>query len=220
MGLYSSHYPLTGLARALFFALVRLYFRPQVSGRNYLPAQGPFILAVNHASHVDTVVMFSILPASLRQRVVAAAARDYFFNHGLRQSVARLFFNAIPIDREAAEGEDPLRHAIRALDEGYGLLIYPEGTRSLDGTIGPFRRGIGRLAAEFPGLPVIPAYLDAAAKAMPKGSFFPIPYKVRVRFAPPLKLSATLDDRTSWQTAAEMVRVAVVQLEYQAHERK
>jgi 1-acyl-sn-glycerol-3-phosphate acyltransferase len=147
--------------------------------------------------------------------MVAAAARDYFFNQGFRQTVARLFFNAIPIDRDGDTGEDPLRHAIRALDEGYGLLIYPEGTRSQTGAIGPFRRGIGRLVAEFPGMPVIPAYLDAAAKVMPKGAFIPRPYRVGVWIGQPLYLEASLNDRATWQTAAETVRAAVLQLESQ-----
>ena len=213
MDLYPSHYPLTGVVRKLVFAFVRLYFRPQVTGREHLPTQGAFILAANHASHIDTAVLFSTLPPQLRQRVVAAAARDYFFEHGdLRQGVARMLFNAIPVDRDAAAGEDPLRHAVRALREGYGLLIYPEGTRSPDGTIGPFRRGIGRLVAAFPGIPVIPAHLGAAAQALPKGATLPRPYTIHVQFGAPLYLQAQLDDRASWQAAADEVRAAVLQL--------
>jgi 1-acyl-sn-glycerol-3-phosphate acyltransferase len=216
MGLYSSHYPMTGAARSLFFGFVRLYFRPQVTGRENLPQAGPFILVSNHASHVDTAVLFGVLPRHLRQQVVVAAARDYFFDESLRQSTARLLFNAIPIDREPIPGENPLRHAIRALDEGYGLVIYPEGTRSLDGTIGRFRRGIGRLIAEFPDLPVIPAYLNAAARAMPKGARIPRPYTVRIRFGPPLYPTADLHNRASWKIAANAVRVAIIQLQSQA----
>lgn len=216
MGLYSSHYPLTGVARTLFFTFVRLYFRPQVTGREHLPQAGPFILVSNHASHVDTAVLFGVLPRYLRQQVVVAAARDYFFDEGVRQSFVRVMFNAIPIDREPVPGEDPLRHAIRALDEGYGLIIYPEGTRSLDGTIGRFRRGIGRLVAEFPNLPVIPAYLNAAARAMPKGTQVPRPYTVRVRFGPPLYPTADLHSRASWKIATNAIRMAVIQLQSQA----
>lgn len=217
MGLYASHYPFTEAARKLFFTFIHLYFRPQIIGREHLPTAGAFILAANHASHVDTAVLFSTFPRHLQQRVVAAAARDYFFEGGLRQSVARILFNAIPVDREAVQGEDPLRHVIRALSEDYGLLIYPEGTRSKDGAIGPFRRGIGRLIGLFPGIPVIPAHLNAAVKAMPKGALIPLPYTVQVRFGAPLSLRAHPDDRTTWQTAADAVRVAVLQLETKAN---
>ena len=213
MGLYASHYPFTEVVRKLFFTFIHVYFRPQVTGREYLPLNGAFILAANHASHVDTAVLFSTFSSQLQQRVVAAAARDYFFEGGWRQSTARILFNAIPVDRDATQGEDPLRHVIRALGEGYGLLIYPEGTRSKDGTIGPFRRGIGRLIALFPGIPVIPAHLNAAAKAMPKGALVPLPYTVQVYFGAPLSLQAHPDDRASWQTATDAVRAAVLQLE-------
>ena len=216
MGLYTSHYPFTNLVRKLFFLFIRLYFRPQVTGQEYLPNTGPFIIVANHASHVDTAILFCALPAHLRQGVVAAAARDYFFDQGLRQGVARILFNAIPVARDAAEHEDPLRHVIRALDEGYGLLIYPEGTRSPDGSIGPFRRGIGRLIAEFPTVPLIPAYLNAAAQALPKGGVIPRPYTVQVWFGPQLYLQAQPDDRASWQAAADAIRAAVLQLAAQA----
>ena len=115
MGLYASHYPFTEAARRLFFAFIRVYFRPQIIGQAHLPTVGPFILAANHASHADTAVLFSTFPHQLQQRVVAAAARDYFFEGGWRQSTARILFNAIPVDREVVQGEDPLRHVIRAL---------------------------------------------------------------------------------------------------------
>jgi 1-acyl-sn-glycerol-3-phosphate acyltransferase len=213
MGLYASHYPFTEAARRLFFAFIRVYFRPQIIGQAHLPTVGPFILAANHASHADTAVLFSTFPHQLQQRVVAAAARDYFFEGGWRQSTARILFNAIPVDREVVQGEDPLRHVIRALNEDYGLLIYPEGTRSKNGAIGPFRRGIGRLIALFPNIPIIPAHLNAAAQAMPKGALIPRPYQVRVQYGAPLSLQAHLDDRASWQAAADAVRAAVVQLE-------
>ncbi|GIK38576.1 MAG: 1-acyl-sn-glycerol-3-phosphate acyltransferase [Chloroflexota bacterium] len=213
MSLYASHYPFTEVIRKLFFSYIRLYFRPHVKGAEHIPLEGAFILAANHASHVDTAVIFSTLPPSLRQRTVAAAARDYFFEGGWQQSTARILFNAIPVDRDTVKGEDPLRHVIRALDEGYGVVIYPEGTRSMTGQIGPFRRGIGRLIAAFPDVPVIPLRVSGTARAMPKGAAAPRPLTVHVRFGPPLHLQADLNDRASWQTAADAVREAVLQLE-------
>lgn len=216
MSLYASHYPFTEIIRKLFFTYIRLYFRPRISGAHYIPHEGAFLLTANHSSHADTAIIFSALPSSLRQRVVAAAARDYFFEGGWQQSTARILFNAIPVDRETVKGEDPLRHVIRALDEGYGVVIYPEGTRSQTGKIGPFRRGIGRLIALFPDIPVIPMRLMGAAQAMPKGAIFPRPRTVHVCFGPPLHLQADLKNRASWQAAADAVREAVLQLETKA----
>lgn len=216
MSLYASHYPFTEVTRKLFFTYIHLYFRPQISGAHYIPPEGAFLLTSNHASHADTAIIFSALPPHLRHRVVAAAARDYFFEGGWQQSAARILFNAIPVDRETVKGEDPLRHVIRALEEGYGVVIYPEGTRSQTGKIGPFRRGIGRLIALFPTIPVIPLRLIGTAQALPKGASFPRPRTVHVCFGPPLQLQADLKNRATWQAAADAVREAVVQLEKKA----
>jgi 1-acyl-sn-glycerol-3-phosphate acyltransferase len=213
MTLYASRYPFTPLARSLFFGFIRLYFRPQISGKEYLPTEGKFLLVSNHNSHADTAVIFSTFPAAMRSRVVVAAARDYFFTGDWRQVVSRTLFNAIPVDRETVRGEDPLRHVVRALDEGYGVVIYPEGTRSRDGSIGPFRRGIGRLIASFPNLPVIPLRLFGADRALPKGAAIPRPYTIQVHFGPPLYFQANLNNRAGWQTIADTMRQAVIRLE-------
>ena len=121
-----------------------------MEGLEHIPQSGAFILAVNHSSHADTAVIFAALARLMRKRVVAAAAQDYFFDNGLRQFASRMLFNTIPVPRTAFGSSDPLRHVVRALREGYGVLLFPEGTRSPSGQLGPFRSGIGRLAAEVP----------------------------------------------------------------------
>jgi 1-acyl-sn-glycerol-3-phosphate acyltransferase len=212
--MYHSGYRGSSLATTLFDAFVRLYLRPKVSGRLHLPKRSPFILAANHASHADTAAIYAALPRRLRTHTVAAAAQDYFFENSIRRASARVLFNAVPVDRRPVAGRDPLRHAIRALREGYGVLIYPEGTRSPDGSIGAFRGGIGRLIALYPDAPVIPIWLDTA-QVMPKGAVAPQPRAIEVRFGPPLRLAAQADDRASWQAAADAVREAVVALHEQ-----
>jgi 1-acyl-sn-glycerol-3-phosphate acyltransferase len=194
-------------------AFVRTYCRLQVDGIEHLPRTGAFLLAANHSSHADTAVVYATMPPEMRRRVVAAAARDYFFNNGVRQVVARVLFNTIPVTREGVSGGDPLRHAVRALREGYGLLLFPEGTRSVDGDVRPFRVGIGRLIAQFPGLPVIPVAIIGTDRVLPKNAILPLPHPVRVRFGAPLcNLSPTLADKSSWRAAAQEVRQAVIDL--------
>ena len=212
MRLYISRSPYASVVPFLFNTFVRLYVRPQVDGTEHLPTDGPFIIASNHSSHADTAVLFAALPRPFRRRVVVAAANDYFFKGGVRQLAARTLFNAIPVDRDSFSRQDPLRHAVRALREGYGLVLYPEGTRRQDGTIGPFRGGIGRLVATFPEAPVIPTRLLTTDRVLPKGKLIPRPYTVRVRFGAPLFLEASLDSRSSWHAAASAVRDAVIKL--------
>jgi 1-acyl-sn-glycerol-3-phosphate acyltransferase len=212
MSLYRSRHVAARFVPSIFQAFVRLYVRPRIEGADRLPTQGSFIIAANHNSHADTAVIFTALPRHARRRFVAAAAQDYFFQGGPWQFFSRILFNAIPVSRDRRGGQDPLRHAARALREGYALLLYPEGTRSKDGTIGPFRGGIGRLIAEFPGTPVIPTFVGGTARVMPKGKVVPRPYKVTVRFGEPLLLKAHPKFRATWQSAADEVRDAVLQL--------
>jgi 1-acyl-sn-glycerol-3-phosphate acyltransferase len=219
MGLYTSHHPLARLELVArpFMAFVRFYCRLRVDGLEHIPQTGPFILAVNHSSHADTAVIFAALPRPLRKRVVAAAAQDYFFDNGFRQFATRILFNTIPVPRSAFAAGDPLRHVVRALREGYGVLLFPEGTRSQNGELGPFRSGIGRLAAEFPNLPLIPVWLEGTARVLPKKASIPRPVSVSARFGAPVNYSpASLEDKSTWRTAANQVREAVMQLRPQA----
>jgi len=212
MSLYRSRHLSARFIPRLFTTFVRLYVRPKVEGRDHLPAEGSFIIAANHSSHADTAVIFTALPRALRGRFVAGAAQDYFFQGGPAQYFSRVLFNAIPIARDRRGGQDPLRHLSRALREGYAVLMYPEGTRSKDGTIGPFRAGIGRLISEFPGTPVIPTWVGGTTRVMPKGKLVPRPHRVTVRFGEPLATKAHPRFRATWQSAADEIREAVVAL--------
>ncbi|GAB4435453.1 MAG: lysophospholipid acyltransferase family protein [Chloroflexi bacterium OHK40] len=212
MSLYRSRHVAARFVPGLFVRFTQLYARLQVEGREHLPGEGAFIIAANHQSHADTAVVFAALTPAVRERFVAAAAQDYFFQGGPAQFFSRVLFNAIPLARDRRGGQDPLRHLSRALREGYAVLMYPEGTRSKDGRLGPFRAGIGRLIAEFPGTPVVPTYIGGTTRVMPKGSFIPRPYKATVRFGEPLFLKAHPRFRATWQSAADEVREAVLHL--------
>lgn len=210
--LYKSRHVAARFVPGLFVRFVKVYVRPHVEGLQHVPEKGACIIAANHCSHADTAVIFASLPKALRQRFVAAAAQDYFFQGGPLQFISRVLFNAIPVARDRRGGQDPLRHAARALREGYVLLMFPEGTRSLDGTVGPFRAGIGKLVADFPGIPVIPVFIQGTAKVMPKGTLIPRPVKVRVRFGAPMYPKAHPKIRATWQSAADEIRAAIIQM--------
>src|SRR4029079_9796654 len=215
MGLYTSRHPIARLELVSrpFMAFVRFYCRLRVEGLEHIPQSGAFILVVNHSSHADTAVIFAALSRPVRRRVVAAAAQDYFFDNGLRQFASRVLFNTIPVPRTAFGSSDPLRHVVRALREGYGVLLFPEGTRSQSGELGPFRSGIGRLAAEFPNVPIIPVWLDGTARVLPKKASVPLPVSVSVHFGAPVVHSpAQLADKISWRTVANEVREALLDL--------
>jgi len=131
----------------------------------------PVILVANHASHLDTPVILAALPRKLRKHTAVAAAADYFYKSKLIASLASLIFNTVPLDRKGGGGlAKTAAHLDKLLNDGWSLLIYPEGSRKHgDGRI---RRGAAVLASEH-NLPIVPIRVDGTAEAMPPGQFWP-----------------------------------------------
>ena len=160
-------------------AALRIYNRFEISGREHLPRDGSFVLVANHASHLDAVALLSALPLRSLHRAYPLAARDYFLANELRFALTAVIANVMLFDRDS-KGVDGLKLCKRMLDErGNVLVMFPEGTRSVDGRLGMFRRGIGLLLAGAP-YPVVPCYLDGTFRAWPKGALIPRPARVRL----------------------------------------
>jgi 1-acyl-sn-glycerol-3-phosphate acyltransferase len=132
----------------------------------------PVILVANHASHMDTPVILSALPRKLRKHTAVAAAADYFYKSKMIASLVSLFFNTVPLDRKGGSGTKPGGHLDKLLNDGWSLLLYPEGTRKHGDGLGRIRRGAAVLAAEH-NLPIVPIRVDGTAEAMPPGQFWP-----------------------------------------------
>ena len=127
----------------------------------------PVIVVANHQSHADTSVLLAALPARLRRRMVVAAAVDNFFTTHLRSFLSALLVGCIPIERfkvNRRSAELP----VQLLGEGWGLLIFPEGGRSHDGSITEFKPGAAYISVKS-GAPVQIAYLDGPRFVAPKG---------------------------------------------------
>lgn len=160
--------------------------RTRVHGLDILERlEGPVIFAANHASHLDTPLVLLSLPDEWRRRTAVAAAADYFFDTWWRAVGSSVLFNTFPIDRRggtmsATPGE--------VLDDGWSLLIFPEGTRSKDGWMGNFRMGAAFLAHEY-GVPVVPVAHRGTFAAMPRGRGWPAPGRrlLTIRFGEPLR---------------------------------
>jgi 1-acyl-sn-glycerol-3-phosphate acyltransferase len=164
-------------------ALLRYYARLDVAPGEPLPS-GPFLLCSNHSSHLDSAVLMVAtgLPFDVF-RLLAAA--DYFDPESTTGRLTRAVLQIIAVDRTKGHsvrlrrtvaecGELVRAHQVR-------FIAFPEGTRSTTGDLLPFKRGPAFLAVAL-GLPVVPAYIDGARKAFPKGSWVPRPTRVRVRF--------------------------------------
>jgi len=144
----------------------------------------PLIFAPNHHSHLDTPLMTVAVPEPWRSSLVVAAAADYFFTSRVKGTAAALALNAFPIDREVTSRASSDR--IRALvDDGWSLVIYPEGGRSPDGWGQAWKGGAAYLSSRT-GAPVVPVFIDGTGAIYGKGSKRPRPGRTRVVFGHPL----------------------------------
>ncbi len=169
---------IAGLIRESFMRfvlnpLMDYYARRRALGRDKLAAlKGPVILVANHASHMDTPVILSALPRRLRRRTVVAAAADYFYRNRLVAGLVSLIFNTTPIDRRGGGLSKDGSHLDKLLDQGWNLLLYPEGTRSRSGSQGRIRRGAAVLASAHK-LTIVPIRVTGTREAMPPGRIWP-----------------------------------------------
>ncbi|MEW6434105.1 MAG: AMP-binding protein [Myxococcota bacterium] len=158
-------------------------FGVKTRGTSFIPKNRNVLVVANHASHLD-MGLVKVAMGEQGQRLVALAARDYFFDTPLKRAYFENFTNLIPMDRHGSLRES-LRLAGEALTQGYNLLIFPEGTRSPNGELMEFKPTTGYLALSF-GVDVLPAYLKGTFDALPKGAWWPKWEDLEVRFGPPL----------------------------------
>jgi 1-acyl-sn-glycerol-3-phosphate acyltransferase len=170
---------LAGVARENFLRFVLrpamdYYTARRATGKEKLAGlKGPVILVANHASHMDTPVILAALPRRLRKRTAVAAAADYFYKNRLVAAAVSLVFNTVPIERRGGGlGKNGGGHLDTLLDQGWNLLLYPEGTRSRSGGPGRVRRGAAVLAAAH-NLSIVPIRVTGTREAMPPGRLWP-----------------------------------------------
>src|SRR4051812_7891904 len=171
---------------------LRAVWRPTVRGLEHVPRSGGVILASNHLSFVDSVVIPSVVP----RKVVFLAKSDYFTGTGVKGLATRMWFEGIgmlPVDR------DDTKAAIASLDVALGVLaqgeafgIYPEGTRSRDGRLYRGRTGMAHLALTA-GVPVVPVGLTGTEKVQPVGSSRPRVVPITVEFGEPIDFTGRFE---------------------------
>ncbi|MBO7934726.1 MULTISPECIES: lysophospholipid acyltransferase family protein [Streptomyces] len=168
--------------------LLKLTFRPRISGLEHIPESGAAIVAGNHLSFADHFLM----PAVLKRRITFLAKAEYFTGPGLKGRLTAAFFRSagqIPVDRSGKEaGQAAIREGLGVLSKGELLGIYPEGTRSHDGRLYKGKVGVAVMALRA-GVPVIPCAMIGTFEAQPPGKVLPTPHPVTIRFGEPLDFS-------------------------------
>ncbi len=166
--------------KALGTPILKAYFRVSGEGAGNVPSSGPFILAANHVSYLDPLVLGATCPRPLHFVMLREFWEKPFLGWICRRA------GSFPVDPHGPAA-GALRRAVRLLREGKALGIFPEGGRSVDGRLQPAKGGAALLALKT-GVPLLPAAIIGAERAMPKGVSVPRPFKVRVRYGPPLSV--------------------------------
>ncbi|MDQ3645576.1 MAG: 1-acyl-sn-glycerol-3-phosphate acyltransferase [Actinomycetota bacterium] len=170
------------LQSGLLFPVVRWLCRPLVVAGQHRLGDEPVIFVANHRSHADTALLLAALPRSVRDRTAPAAAEDYFFAGRAKGILVPLLTGAFPFPRRGPEG---LSRVAGTLEQGWSVVMFPEGTRSVEGRLGSFKKGVGILATQ--GATVVPVGIAGQGDVLPKGARIPRQAPVAVVFGAPVR---------------------------------
>jgi 1-acyl-sn-glycerol-3-phosphate acyltransferase len=180
------------VVHAVLPPLFKAIWRPAVEGLEHIPADGPVILASNHLSFADSVVIPVVVP----RKVVFMAKQDYFTGPGIKGRAIKAWFemlDMIPVDRDDSRSAvAAIDVALEVLGRGEAFGVYPEGTRSRDGRLYRGRTGVAQLAL-VSGAPIVPVGLIGTERLQPVGTTVPRVVKVRVRFGRPIEVAGQYD---------------------------
>ena len=187
--------------------LMRFMFRLRVIGRGHLPKTGPFILTPNHTSHLDAPALAAALSHRLLSQTRWLARSDVIFSSPFLRLICRLA-QAIPVEEDPEHtGSFNLAAAALSIRQGKNLIWFPEGHRSKDGRLQPFKTGVGVILEHF-RIPAIPVRITGAYEALPPDRRFPRFRKITVEFGEPVD-AATLEKEGPGNSAAQRVAQAL-----------
>jgi len=183
--------------------LAKVFAHVRVSGlENLAGLNGPVIFASNHQSHLDVPVILAAFPSDRRFRVATAMSKEFFDPHfyperfpfgvrllnSLYYGLSTFVFNAFPIPQRHAGAGQTIRYMGELIEEGWSILIFPEGDRTETGEIEPFQPGVGMIAAHL-GVPVVPIRIVGLDRVLHRSWKWPRPGRVDVRIGAPLTLA-------------------------------
>lgn len=188
------------ITKLLFFVLlvkplVLIILGLNLRGRANLPRQGPVVVAANHNSHLDAVVLMSLFPLSRLHKVRPVAAADYFYKNRFLKWIATYCIDIVPLDRKNTGDRSKLfKSCDEALDNHDILILFPEGSRGQPEHIGDIKKGLYHLIKNRDEVKVIPVVMHGLGKSLPKGDFVLVPFNCDVVIGEPLSSARNSDD--------------------------
>ena len=161
---------------------------------NFLKSEKQFIIVANHNSHLDTMTILASLPSKIIDKVKPVAAADHFGKTRLKEILINYFVNTLLIqrkrDKENPEN-DPINKMIKAIDDGYSLIIFPEGTRGEPEQQQPLKPGIAYVLQSRPNVKYVPAFMVGMGKAMPKDDNLILPFNSSLTYGQTTEIKST-----------------------------
>ena len=200
--------PLYGICHYALTVFYDIVFRGEVAGLENVPKEGPFLVASNHASHLDPPLVGCHIP-----RQMAFFARKTLWNGKL----ATWWLDgvgAIPVDRDGGSDVSAIKNVLRTIQSGKALTLFPEGTRSPDGTLQAAKSGVGMIACRT-GVPVVPVRIFNSHIAFGKGGRFRPGTRISIVYGQPLQPAAYDDPKAGkerYQLASEKIMSAITAL--------
>ncbi len=179
------------IVKNFFKLLLMIYNRCSAKWLAKLPDNEKFIVACNHASNLDPLIVGCFFPRLLRYLAKEELFEGWFLGTCIRA------LGAVPVSRTTnASAAGALKGFMKLYQEGSDVLIFPEGGRTLDGKLQPLEAGVALIAAHTHA-PILPVFIHGSFRAMPPNSFFVKPTKLRVTFGEPLRFSDEVYDSKS-----------------------
>lgn len=194
---------------ALMVAVAKLVSGATARWTGCSPNTRQRIYFANHTSHLDALVLWSVLPPALRALTRPVAARDYWTAGRFRQRIAENVFHAVLIERnKPTVRNNPLEVMLAALGEKYSLIVFPEGGRGSGPDPAPFKGGLFHLAKQRPDVELVPVLMDNLNRILPKGEFLPVPLLGSVSFGKPIELESG-EEKAAFLTRARETVIAL-----------
>ncbi len=167
---------------------LKIFVGVKFGNSKFLVNEKQFIIIANHNSHLDTMSIMASLPGSIRNKVRPVAAEDHFAKTKFKRWMSNYFVNTLLIQRKRDKehpANDPINKMVKALDEGYSLIIFPEGTRGEAEVQQPFKPGVSLVLLQRPNVKYVPCFLKGMGKAMPKNDNLIIPFTSSLTYGAP-----------------------------------